>query len=573
MKSTVMAKWEGILDKSQYLLFIETSGNQGYIYATNKLRENIGASELTYRAGTQWVMEAAGFADAPTGQPQAYREWLTRGPAKDGVEVVLATSGKALLLVDDQARAREILAALTTRAAKDAPGLSVAGAVVALKSRKPHDVASAIGDAHRRFNANRELMPTPAQRFSMLPFCEPCNTSGLPASALETMANESLPYAAPTLAKRSCVGGWFARIRQVFRDQEDDFFVGTSVDQLERDFDDLSWVGVVYSDGNGLGQIMMQFDQWLDPDPADDYLATLRAFSVELDAATEAAFYQACRHLHALGAAKDLQEEGKHLPVVPLLLGGDDLTALVHGRYALPFARHFLEAFERETNTKPTIARIASRALGVPRLSACAGVANVKSHFPFHSAHVLAESLLRSAKIVKSQVKQVDKEQPYPCSALDFHILFDAAFSSLAALRDDRRTARDRVRLWGGPYVVTEPSLLVGARGADWARAHHLDALIERVDALNRGDADGRALLPRSTLHMLREALHQGRQVADARLAEARRLQPMGIGTLCETATSLFDDAGATRFVDALISAEFWGGTAQATSAAEEGGQ
>lgn len=556
------------MDKSQYLLFVETSGNQSYIYATNKLRENVGASELTYRVGTQWVMEAAGFLEAPTGRPQTYREWLGRGPARDGVEVVLATSGKALLIVAEQARAREILAALTTRAAREAPGLSVAGAVVALRSRQNADVASAIRAAHDRFSANRELMPTPVQRFAMLPFCEPCATSGLPASALD---RESIAYAAPTLAKRSCVPDWFQRIRQVFRDQDDKFFIANSVDQLERDFDDLSWVGVVYSDGNGLGQIMMQFDKWLDP--GDDYLATLRAFSIELDAATEEAFYIACQYLHALGAAKKLENGGKRLPVVPLLLGGDDLTALVHGGYALPFARHFLEAFERATEALPTIARIAGKALGVPRLSACAGVSIVKSHFPFHSAHVLAESLLRSAKIVKSEVQQKDKEQPHPCSALDFHVLFDAAFSSLATIREQRRTAHDGMRLWGGPYVVTARCRLEGARDVDWAHRHHMDALLERIDLLNRRDADGRPILPRSPLHMLREALWQGREVADARLAEAVRLRRHGIERLHEAKNSLFDDFGATRFIDALTGADFWAGVEQETKPTEESGQ
>ena len=549
-------------DTCEHLVFFETSGNQAYIYATNKLRENIGASELTYRAGTQWVLEAAGFAGVPTDKPAEFRKWLKPGQVRDGIEIILATSGKSLLVVrddEDKTRAREIIRSVTERAAREAPGLSITGAIVELASRGQEAVSSAMREAHERFNANRDLMPTPAQRFSMLPFCEPCATSGLPSAG----SRDNTFYAAPALAQREMADQWFERIRRVFKYQRDGLFIAASADQMEKEFEALSWLGVVFSDGNGLGQIMMKFKEWLN---GEDYLTTLRDFSVELDAATETAFYRASQHLEAMGAAQALKKQGrKRLPLVPLLLGGDDLTVLVDGRYALPFTRQFLAAFEEETAKSPTIARIARRALGAGRLSAGAGVAIVKSHFPFHSAHALAESLLKSAKQAKREVLQKMPKDginaAFPCSSLDFHILFDAAYSGLDDIRQERRTGRNGERLWAGPYVVTPVPELTEARSTDWASRHHLDELMRRVKAFNATDEDGHLRLPSSQMHSLREALAQGRTVADARLAETRWLDDRGLTDLLEEKDSLFHvdgDKTVTRFLDALGSAEFW---------------
>src|SRR3990167_3771164 len=112
---------KGTAMNSGYLVLFETSGNQAYIYATNKLRENIGASELTYRAGTQWVLEAAGFKNVPTDDPAGFREWLTKQSNTNLVEIILCTSGKSLLLVSDEIEAKKIVAEVTSRAICEAP--------------------------------------------------------------------------------------------------------------------------------------------------------------------------------------------------------------------------------------------------------------------------------------------------------------------------------------------------------------------------------------------------------------------------------------------------------------------
>lgn len=357
-------------------------------------------------------------------------------------------------------------------------------------------------------------------------------------------------------------------------------WVKDNIEELQKDFEHSQWLGVVFSDGNGLGQVFMDLDHHLAALSADErasgdwtHLATIGRLSTELEGATRRAFCAACLRLHELGATR--REHGRtYVPLIPLILAGDDLTVLVQGEFALPFAQRFLTAFEEETGGHgcPTIRRIAEIALGAPRLSAGAGVALVKHHFPFHLAHALAESLLKSAKLVKRRVQQRTRAVPYPVSALDFHVLYDASFTDLDGIRAERLTVTGPVgescRLYAGPYVVTPPDRLAGVDpdGCAWALEHHFDALVERFKALNAEDTEtGRPLLPSSQMHALREAAAQGKPAADARLRELRWLRDRGLNRLTDGADSLFfsrtEDQttfSVTRFVDALNGAGFW---------------
>ena len=71
----------------------------------------------------------------------------------------------------------------------------------------------------------------------------------------------------------------------------------------------------------------------------------------------------------------------------------------------------------------------------------------MKPHFPFHAAYDLSNDLLASAKSVKQKVND-SQGRFYPCSALDFHVLYDVSNARLARIRTGLH-GRPRSRMGG----------------------------------------------------------------------------------------------------------------------------
>ena len=110
------------------------------------------------------------------------------------------------------------------------------------------------------------------------------------------------------------------------------------------------------------------------------------------------------------------------LPVVPVLVGGDDVTVYTDGRYAIPFAEAYIRHYERLTGEDDLLRELAviARAPDPGPLTASAGVAIIGRNFPFHIAYDLAAGLVSRGK------KLGKKPEASPCSTIDFHVLRDA---------------------------------------------------------------------------------------------------------------------------------------------------
>lgn len=559
-----------------YLVLLETAGNQDYIFSTNKLRENIGASQLTYEAGTRFVLDAVHqlggpdllvlrdeFVDTAETRKKLLDATVNLPLANGGsIEVVYATSGKALLLVDTRERARSAVSAITFRALTDAPGLDLCGAVLKMDWHTDR-IDKSVRSVHEELERARERRPGPRTRFLRLPVVAQCASSGLPASPshIDTHDGRDGPLSAVSIAKRNAFPRWTARINDVL--QRHDATRGRHLpgnpDVLEQRFSDLDWTAVVHCDANGLGALFLTFqDQdviWsTNPTPADWgqnnqlYVTCLRKLSVEVEVATETAFAAAVATL----PKSDLH--GNWIPVVPVLLGGDDFTVMCAGRGALAFTETYLDAFESATALRDGLIEILRMNEG-GRLSASGGVAITKPHFPFHLAYDLAEELTASAKVVKKEVPGT------ACSAMDFHVLFDSTFVDLSSIRDELLVDDSSTRLTRKPYVTTKK--LTDEHATAWTAAHDVSKLKGRIDELTVRLGQDEGGLPNSQLHDLREGLFQGRAFADARMGLIRRRYD-GLAALEETGGSLFALTTETliihdtQLLDVMETEPFW---------------
>ncbi|HEY3378757.1 MAG TPA: hypothetical protein VGL77_14815 [Armatimonadota bacterium] len=559
-----------------YLALLETAGNQRYIFATNKLRENVGASELTYRAGTQWVLESVDTVLKRNGhtplalwdtEAQVFRDRLRQhghrcAEIRQPVEVVVVTSGKAILLIQAEKIAQDIIREVTAHALREAPGLDLCGCYIEWKDSTP--IGDALRMVHHRYEVAHSGLPGPVMRFMRLPFFAECATSGLPANTLQHIEGQDNPprrVSATVSSKRDVVKPARTRLDRVLRRVYPDFTFADNIDNLTGD-----WHAIIHADGNGLGQLFLKFDEYINQNALElnrEYLSTYREFSIALEECTEAAFMHA---LHVIPEEAYRQETT--VPLVPLVLGGDDLTVICDGKYALNFARAFLQAFERFTGEHTVIRAIAAQVSSedTPYLSSCAGVAIIKPNFPFFTAYDLAEDLLHSAKIVKNEIV-------VPCSALDFHVLHDSSVVTLSSIRAhlQLQDASASSSLYTRPYIISD--LPPDDLERIWVERRTWGLLVDRAKKL-RHEEDGRRQLPTSQMHMLRAGLFDGRLESDALYAAmAHRYEKQGIRAFEGDAGSLFHREPvpgdvqkveyATGLLDAMDAADFLTHTAE----------
>ena len=449
---------------TSYLVMLQTNSNQPFIFSSPRLREQIGASfEITLLS--RWVKEEAEKLLKQKPLPTSF--WVSDSSGKVIVRF-RETDGNPKDL------AKQLIREVTLRALTDAPGLDVTGVFIEASSNTVDaDDLQELDRVFLEYSLNRRPA---AARFPQFPFLERGSESALPASAsLGTLEfsqeslqrnnfDESSPLSLPSRVKRAFAST--SRKQQVDDVKERLARQGKELKQEPpldptklaaafqdgEEFEDakdmLSSVGVVHIDGNGVGAIMRDLGcahravqkvgvSTISDEETTEESKGLQSFIMEvnrrLDNVVKDAIALSWYYVQEL-------TPDTVVPIVPVLVGGDDVTVYTDGRYAIPFAEAYIHHYEKLTKDDDLLSVLAIVAGGkktdAPErdqfeiddyiiqnpgpLTASAGVAIVGRNFPFHIAYDLEEELVSRGK------KLGKKPGTVPCSTINFHVLRDA---------------------------------------------------------------------------------------------------------------------------------------------------
>lgn len=380
-----------------YAYLFEARGIQRFLFASGRLRDMLGGSELL------------DFVCAPNGYLNQTLEKLQLK-----AEVVRNAGAVFYLVFASQQDARRLQAAWRLACSHWLPGVEQVDALAEGAS-----VREAISNGLKLLAVARNQMQP------VLPVASPITerSQRTAAAAVSSDRDQELLDAA-TRVQRS-----FERT-DVEASLTARFLNDTNLEwpnNFERDGGGVRFplgerrlVGLVHADGNGLGQLLRLLNKACANASDSTYIELYRTFSNGVTKATLAAVQEACNQVlvgHAVNGV---------IPARPLVLGGDDLSMLVRADLALPFTQAFIKAFERHSAEAMSelCQAFEQQGLGADgqalptRLTACAGVCFLKANQPFLAGYQLAEGLCSRAK--SSVKKRYAGANPVP-SAIAFH--------------------------------------------------------------------------------------------------------------------------------------------------------
>jgi hypothetical protein len=416
---------------------IDTTGIQKYIFGSNRLKENVGGSYLVKLATDDWVKDCLRQlgkerVHIPNENSSQLEPRIDTDP-NIIAELIYSGGGNTFLLFRDSPEnyARQFTKALSKKILVEAPGLN-------------------LEIAHQSFNWNHRLLQeviekklikgkldiqkrTPRSSAPLLGLgvTASCVSTGLVAVETRKIDGRSRPVSREVVAKLDKVNQANFELINILFDRRKSANLNTTynipldVDDLGRSEHESSYMAVVHIDGNQMGKRFKDYGR--NQSDNKKFIVARRELSRAVSQASRKALEAVGEAVVKLVDDKKFEIKENYLPFRPIVYGGDDITFISDGRLGLSLAVKFLEAFEEFTKDLPD---------KQGKATACAGIAIVKTHYPFSRAYALSEALCSNAKRwLREETNNYSEDKPL-FSALDWHIAASGLLGTIGEIRD-----------------------------------------------------------------------------------------------------------------------------------------
>jgi len=383
------------------LAVYDTVGIQNYIFSSNKLAENVGASKLVADIFAEMLPQI--IAEITETEIFRWKDHENKTLSENFIaEVIYEGGGNAYVAFDNECTFRKVTREFLMHVNSNVCDLGIA--VAAIET----DFANTYKDDFRKLNDRLSLVKggfnVPVHAGNQ-PITKQSTRTGLPVSYID----KNIEYISEAQKQK--------------RTRYDEY--RKEMKQDDMDFDDLAFdkgsdslIAIIHADGNNLGATiqrgMANFDDYCDAVPR------IRQLSKEIHCCyhgalerTKKAFEGAYEEYVATKQIEFPNKSFSKTPLLELICDGDDITLLICGRFALDFAVHLLHEIEGTSNDNHS--------------TACAGVILFNSHYPFSEAYKLVEDLCANAK---------KNSRTHDGSYIDFHLHQSGRAVSLDSLRD-----------------------------------------------------------------------------------------------------------------------------------------
>ena len=447
----------------RYLVMLEVSQKQAYIFGSNKLKDNIRNSAII-----AWIMSPEYFEQV-INAPEKFNQ-------KDNL--VYSGGGHIVLEFPTKESAVTFVRKITFTIHKDYPGIEVFASVKKYEEDKNPGENLKLLTAALEEKKSLRLAAFHQGSFGI----EKIDATTLKPEVLNKGKAEKMPEQEEEIDRKLAPAG-YKRVEK-FED------LGGSKGES-------NFIAVVHIDGNAMGKRVQNLYEKNKKADWETYKKRLQTFSGSIDIDFKDSYKEMTEIVKMnleKGVLKGLNLKYRNFPVRRIITAGDDICFVTEGRIGIECAVAFIKALSKRKNKEDG-----------EGYAACGGVAIVHQKYPFYQAYELAEMLCSHAKKFGASLSKCEDKSGKDVSAIDWHIEFGQLKDSLEEIRKDYCTESGE-QLEMRPYIVEASPEILGEEKI--RRYENFKKLLTHIQTEEIAYARGK-------MKELRSALKKGESAAE----------------------------------------------------------